>query len=315
LAKRKALPLRKRLERAGGGCLIGVASWLVRMLPSRTSDALGVRFGRLLFRLSAKYRNRTISNLRLCYPEWSEEKVSATAMRVFEHFGKTGARFFSAAKLTDTELLNSVRLEGVEAITEAHKEGKGVLLLTPHLGNWERLAHVLPLAGFPLSVVARDTNAKSATDLVNEARAQHGVDVFSRGSAARIIFRRLANNEAVGILPDQNSREILIPFFGKPAGTARGPAVFHLKTGAPILVGSCTEQPDGTYVARARRLALPEPTGDTKADIISIMTAVNEALEEEVRRCPEQWLWLHDRWRWTRELGLLEETVRPPSTS
>src|SRR5205085_2495091 len=140
---------------------------------------------------------------------------------------------------------------------------------------------------------------------VNATRNKAGIEVFSRGKAAREFLRRLENNEIIVILPDQNTRELLVPFFGKPAGTNEGPALIQLRTGAAIVLAFCWEKPDGNYHALAYELELPPPTGDRAEDTKQIMVRINNEIEKIVREHPEQWLWMHDRWRYARELGLL----------
>lgn len=283
------------------------ASWLARIFPERAVDRVGTWLGRLAIRISKKHRTRTESNLRMCYPEWSDQEIQNTTKKVFEHFGKTAMRFLRASRMSDEEVLRSVNATGLELLDEALAEGKGVLLISAHFGNWERGAHYLATRGYKVSVVARDANDAKATEVVNKKRSQQGVEVFSRGSAAKEILSRLKRNEIVAILPDQNTWEIYVPFFGKPAGTAVGPAVFHLRTGVPILGSFCIEMEDGSYKGVIQRLDMPELSGDKDEDVRRITTAINAMIENVVRMHPEQWLWMHDRWKAARNAGLIEQ--------
>jgi KDO2-lipid IV(A) lauroyltransferase len=198
-------------------------------------------------------------------------------------------------------------MNGLDLVDEALAQGKGILAITAHFGNWERMAEAFAARGYKISVVARDTNEERTTKIVNDVRKGRGIEVFSRGKAARELLRRLRSNQVVGILTDQNTREILVPFFGIPAGTNEGPAVIHLLTGTPLFTAFAVELPDGGYRVNAERLVLPPPTGDREADVLAIMTRVNQKIEEAVRAHPEQWLWMHDRWRWAREKGILKD--------
>jgi len=241
----------------------------------------------------------------MVFPDWSDEQVRRIAREVFAHFGKTGARFLRAPALSAEEVLASVRCEGLNLIHEALNEGKGAILITAHIGNWERMAHYFSLNGITLSVIARDANDEVSNRVVNRTRRSQGFEVYGRATAARRVLRDLQQNRCVGILPDQNAQEAFVPFFGMPAGTVLGPAMFHLHTNAPILTTFCIEQGDGSYEVMISRLNLPERTGDREADAVAIMARVNEAIEQAVREHPEQWLWLHDRWRSARQEGLL----------
>jgi KDO2-lipid IV(A) lauroyltransferase len=233
--------------------------------------------------------------------------VRATAIGVFEHFGKTMARFFGGGKESIAEIIESVEFRGLEEVELALAKGKGILAITAHFGNWERMAEAIAARGYKISVVARDANELRTTQLVNDVRKKRGIDVFSRGKAARELLRRLRSNEVVGILTDQNTREILVPFFGIPAGTNEGPAVIHLMTGTPIFTAFAAEGADGKYVVDVRPLDMPRLTGDREKDVLAIMTRVNQRIEGAIREHPEQWLWMHDRWRWARERGLLPD--------
>jgi KDO2-lipid IV(A) lauroyltransferase len=278
-----------------------------RFLSEKRLRAWGTALGRLAFRVSRKYRERCLANLKMCFPEWDENRIRHTALQVFEHFGKTTLSFLAGDRLTPEQILNSISAHGLPLLDEALQKGKGVILLTPHFGNWERMAHFLTLKGYPLLVVAREANDPRTTHLVNSMRQKEGLVVLPRGSSIREILRALTENKIIGLLPDQNSWEIFVPFFGYPAGTVSGPAVLHLRTGAPLLVCFCWEDSESHYQLRIRNLALPERTGNREEDVRAIMTKVNEAFEEVIREHPEQWLWLHDRWRSARLKGFLRE--------
>jgi KDO2-lipid IV(A) lauroyltransferase len=267
------------------------------------AEAMGARLGRLLYRLSSKHRNRCQSNLKLAFPELSDADRTALSIRVFEHFGIAATDFLRTGSRTDTEVLENMEDCGFEVLEEAKAQGKGVLLLSGHFGNWERLAHYSALRGIPFSVVARDADDAGVQRTVEEMRTKAGMEVFSRGDAARAILGALKHGKVVGLLPDQNSEECFIPLFGKPAGTVLGPAVLHLRTGAPIVCFFCPRVGPGKY--RAMIFPLPEPEEGFESPREAIMAAFHKALEGVVREYPEQWLWFHDRWKSSRKRGLL----------
>lgn len=275
------------------------------MVPGRIADGFGRLLGLIAHALDAKHRERARANLRMVFPDWSEAKVKCVARACFAHFGKTAARFLRAPALSREEVLASVRCDGLQLIQDALGEGKGAILITAHIGNWERMAHYFALNGIPLSVIARDANDQVSNQVVNRTRHSQGVEVYPRGTAARRVLRDLQKNRCVGILPDQNAQQAFVPFFGIPAGTVLGPAMFHLHTGAPILTTFCIEKEDGSYEVKVARLELPERTGDREKDAAAIMERINLAIEQIVREYPEQWLWLHDRWRSARKEGLI----------
>lgn len=305
MANRKGTSLRRRVAYRIGSWALIVASGLVGVLPAKWTDQFGKWLGRLWMRLSRKHRERAKSNLRMCFPDWPAQRVEDAARRVFEHFGKTTLRFLRTGKTTDQEVLTTTQMLGTEVLDRALQKGRGVLLISAHLGNWERGAHFLALRGYRISVVARDANSARVTEIVNQRRRVQGVDVLSRGNATRAILERLRKNQCVAILPDQNTWEIYVPFFGFPAGTVAGPAVIHLRTGAPIIGAFVTESEHGEYRGRIVELEMPELTCDREEDVRRIMTAINAMIEGAIRETPDQWLWMHDRWKSAREQGLL----------
>lgn len=305
MADRKSPSLKRRIIYRLGSWALALASWLAGVFPANKTDRFGTWLGRLWMRTSRKYRERARSNLQMCFPDWTPERIENTIRRAFEHFGKTALRFLRTGRTTDEEILARTHTIGAELLDRALQKGKGVLLISAHLGNWERGAHILALRGYPINVVARDANSARVSEMVNRRRRAQGVEVLSRGNAARAILECLRRNECVAILPDQNTWEIYVPFFGLPTGTVSGPAVMHLRTGAPILGAFCVEIDDGGYNMKIVELQMPGLTCDREEDARRIMTAVNQMIEDAIRETPEQWLWMHDRWKSARQQGLL----------
>jgi KDO2-lipid IV(A) lauroyltransferase len=267
------------------------------------TDRAGNRLGRLLHRCSAKHRNRALSNLKLAFPEWTDERRAEVALRVFEHFGASLLDFLRAESRSGSDCLKGVEIEGLEHLREALDQGKGLLLIGAHFGNWERLPSILRSQGIELYVVARGSNDPKLDELVARLREASGVSVLPRGNAARAILKALRENKAVGLLPDQNGFETFVTFFGKPAGTTLGPAVMHLRSGAPLVPVYCARL--GTDRFRVWAEAPLKPV-DGMQDVQDALTqAVNDSIERAIRAYPDQWLWFHDRWKSARERGLL----------
>ena len=266
------------------------------------AERRGQFIGDLAFRVLRSRRQRAISNLQLAYPEWSDAKRNEVARGVFRHFGLITADFMRTPLRTTEELLANMEIEGFEHYEAAAAIGKGIIACTAHLGNWERFGHWLIATGRQISVVARDANQGEIQDRVAKIRDLTGVIVLSRGDSARPILVKLKRKEIVGILPDQNSEESFAPFFGKPAGTVLGPAVLHMRTGAVLLPAYCVRVGPGKY-----RVVLREPIDidNSMANAEEIMAKLNAVLESVIREYPDQWLWLHDRWKSARKRNLL----------
>jgi Kdo2-lipid IVA lauroyltransferase/acyltransferase len=266
------------------------------------AERLGEKLLVLGFRFDRKHRERAIQNIQLAFPEKTPEEARALALETFRHFGRVMGDFLRSPARTDEEVLASIEPNDMRPYLEANAKGKGVLAITGHIGNFERLAHWYQAKGYSMSVVARDANDQGLQQQVASIRGGRGLSILSRGNSARDILKRIKNNETVAILPDQNSNEAFIQFFGKPCGTVLGPAVLHLRTGAPLVPGFCLRTGPGTY-----RVEIFEPMeyerGKDEPD--KIMADINAVLESVIRRYPEQWLWLHDRWKSARRANLL----------
>jgi len=265
------------------------------------AERRGAKLGLLFYRLDKKHRERTHSNLALAFPEWTEEKRNEVAKGVFRHYGLVMGDFLRAPIRTNEEVLASTEVEGMEHFHAAEAIGKGVLVVTGHLGNFERFAQYCTATGRHISVVARDANQGELQKRVMAVRENSGVEFISRGDAALPIVKKLRRKQLVGVLPDQNDTECFAPFFGKPAGTVLGPAVIHQRTGAPILPAYCIRMGVGKYKVVVRE---PIDLENVEQDSTAIMGQVNAVLESVIRDYPDQWLWMHDRWKSARNRGM-----------
>ncbi len=240
-------------------------------------------------------------NLGAAYPNLNMEERSGIAKRVFRNFGRTGAEFLRAQRLPPEAVDKMMEIENLSIVDEALAAGKGVIVITAHFGNWELMARHLTDKGYSLCVVARDANDSRTNKIVNEIRRENGYEVLSRGNAARFVLGKLRKNEIVGILPDQNAGDIFVPFFGMDCGSVSGPAIMHIRTGAPIIPAFCVRLPDNRHRVEIKPPLDIRLTGDTQADTRTIMTQVQSAIEQQIRSYPDQWLWFHDRWKAARK--------------
>jgi KDO2-lipid IV(A) lauroyltransferase len=258
----------------------------------------GVALGELLFRGVRRYREVALRNLSWAFG-WDEAKTETVARLTFRNLGKTLVEFLRLPSLNPEQVRRLCRLEGLEHIHEALGLGRGVLLITAHYGNWELFAARYVLEGRPLWVVGRDADDPATDALVKGIRESCGYRVIPRQSAPRGVLAALRRNEAVAILMDQNTIQggEFVPFFGRLAATVTGPAVFALRTGAPVMTCFAIRQPDDTYVGRVDPPILFEPTEDREADVINLTAQLTAVIEAQIRADPTQWFWIHDRWR------------------
>jgi len=272
---------------------------MAKRTPLPVLYRIGERLGRLAYRLSRRYRTVAEHNLQMAYGEsLSDGERRRLVEQVFIHFAKSLMEFLVADGLSPNDLCRMVTLKGEEHLQWCVQQGKGTLIITAHYGNWEIAARYLTQCkGYVLNVVARDADDSATTLLVNRIREQGGYRVFPRGQAVRAVLQALKRNELVAMLPDQNAGDVFVPFFGRLAGTVAVPALLALRSGAPILPVFCTRQPDNTYLFEMLPPFVVQPSGDKERDVTETMAHITALIEQQVRKHPSQWLWLHNRWK------------------
>jgi KDO2-lipid IV(A) lauroyltransferase len=186
-------------------------------------------------------------------------------------------------------------------MSRAREEGRGVMFATAHCGNWEILSARLPVAGVPLISAVRELEDPRLDHLVTSTRTRFGTEIVPRGPAAgRQLARALGRNKVVGLLIDQDIRDVpgvFVPFFGRQAWTPSGAAMLAIRRGCPVVPGFIHRQPDGRHVAEIHP-PLPMPSGGSLEDQVEELTAAATSLiEGQIRNHPEQWVWMHRRWR------------------
>jgi KDO2-lipid IV(A) lauroyltransferase len=270
-------------------------------MPRAKALAWGERLGRAGYALVKRSRTSAERNLRLAYGDMmTEAEREAMVQRVFIHFCKTCMDMLHTRSYTADQVASLVtEVEGWdEYAVPILAQGKGVMALSGHIGNWEFFArYVAQVRKVPMTVVVREPLNPTLGGYVRRLRENAGYAVTNKGESARRLLKVLKDNQMLAILPDQNHSDVFVPFFGVPAGTAAGPAYLALKTGAPLAAGYCLWKSDNTYKILVRPPIPVEDTGDRDADIARIMAAVNRDLEEVIRQYPDQWLWLHNRWK------------------
>jgi Kdo2-lipid IVA lauroyltransferase/acyltransferase len=293
------LPFKKRLERVAGRVAMLLVVRPLRALPLPAARSAGKGLGWLLYRCLGRYRRVALKNLALVYGDLPPSRRTQMAMAVFRHFGEMAAEFMKLPGLAREDVDALVVVEGEEHLKRALEMNRGGFIITGHFGNWEFLARWLTTHGYKLNVVARDARDPEATRLMTEVREGGGAQVLYRGNSARAVLQSLKRNELVALLPDQNAADVFVPFLGVSTGTVDGPAILHLKTGAPLLFSWCWRTPEDRFHIVFEAPVIVESSGDKAHDVEVVMALINARLEARIRQHPTQWLWLHDRWKAT----------------
>ena len=240
-------------------------------------------------------------NLELAFPEMPADERERLLRRLYGHLGRQLAEFCRMPRYTRENTRDLIRYEGLEHYLAARERGQGVLIVTGHLGAWELSSFWHSLMGYPMTMVIRRLDNPRVDRLVNGIRCLHGNRVVHKDDFARGLLGAMRQGDTVGILMDTNMtppQGVFVPFFGAPACTASGLARVALRTGAAVLPGFLVwEEAERKYVLRfGPEIALLR-TGDDERDSVENTVRFTAALEEAIRRYPDQWLWVHRRWK------------------
>ncbi len=293
-------PLAKRLKRFLRYLLVRAVLGFVSALPLGLARTLGAGFGRFAFAVAGGERRKALKSLARAFPEKSDAERHALARASFRHLGMAAFEVGATTSL-DARLEQLVRWDAEDrAVLEAAlARGRGVVFVSGHVGNWELLARRIARAGYPSQSIAKETTDPRLTALVERFRAQGGVRSIWRGQegAARAMLRALKAGEILGLLIDQDTRvqSLFVPFFGELAATPRAAADLALRTGAAVVVGFCQREGDG-YRLWTEEVAWPAGP-DREADALGLTAALSARIEAAIRRAPEQWVWMHQRWK------------------
>jgi len=277
-----------------------VVSAVVRRLPRRLVLALGRGLGRICGALDKRHLRIAADNLRQAFPEWDEERVLRTARGVYAHFGTVLFDILWMEGRSAEELLALADVEGLEMARAVVASGRGVVCPTGHFGNWEFQGVASALLLGPFSVVARPLDNPELDRRLVGLRTATGNTVIYKKKALGQIMRTIREGGIVAIVIDQNVQAqdgIFVDFFGRPACTTTVAAALALKTGCMIVPVHCPLGPDGRY-----RMVYGPPVewkgqGRSRKDVAALTQQLSSIVEGWVREHPEQWLWLHRRWK------------------
>jgi KDO2-lipid IV(A) lauroyltransferase len=270
------------------------------LLPRPVARSLAAGVARILYALSPKLRKTAEVNLRIAFPDWAETQRNAAIRKMVRHLGWMAAEFARFPKYSKETIKEIVVLDRHENFLEGQRRGRGVLILTGHIGAWELSSFAHALYGYPLHYMARPLDNQRIDALVNSYRCASGNNPIFKNESARVMLKILKESGTIGILADQNTmpeEAVFVDFFGVPASTTTGIARVALHTDAAVVPG---------YVVwdegiRKYRLMF-EPavelirTGDTERDVRENTQRFTKVIEDTIRKFPEQWVWMHRRW-------------------
>ena len=272
----------------------------LRLLPFERASAIGERIGMLGYRPFGIRRAVVERQVSAAFPGLTEPEVARIARASYASLGRTTIETALLPTYSREQVLELVeRTEGWELVERALALGRGLMIVTGHLGNWELGGSYVAARGVPLEAVARRMENPLFDSYLNETRRRIGMTVIHDADAVRRVPRAMREQHVVAFLVDQGAVGLAstwVPFFGRYAKTPRGPAVFALRLGTPLLFACALRQPSGRFVIHFEPVPV-DSTGTLDADVDGIVAAYTSTLERWVRRAPEQYFWHHRRWK------------------
>lgn len=292
-----------------------IVSAIGRRIPLRVGHVLGRTMGRLAWHVVRRERRKALANFAIAFPDWPESRRRDAIRAMFRHFGMSLFEIAWLPNLNPRTRDLTTDVEGIDHVLELIDSGRGVICMTAHCGNWEWLSYVMGSYGRPVYVLQRERDAPEMNAYITELRARSGVRSIDRGSStsARDMIQAIRKGGMLAFVIDQNIRtdSVKVPFFGRPALTPIGPARFAVRMEAAVVMAVIERRPDGRHLAR-----FLEPIYCKRDDDPVELTAhLTKIVEEQIRHAPEQWVWMHDRWRDRPQWDVGRDYARPTAES
>ncbi len=275
-------------------------SWVVVILPERVALGLCSLLGWFVGVVMGVRRVDTEQHLQIAFPERDAAWRRRVARGSYMHFAREAAMTIRLTRMPPEEIVRRTEVVGFEALRDAAVGGKGAVVISGHLGNWEVAAAAVAVRGVPMDVAAHLQKNPFFYRHMVALRDRLGLTVMVKNEAFRLVPKALAAGRVVALISDQNMRKrgVFVEFFGRAAATAKGPALFALRTGAPVFLGVAVRKPG--YPSRYRVIIERVPVGDgaPDADAIRDLTQRHVSkLEARIREAPSQYFWQHRRWK------------------
>ena len=277
-----------------------VLAFVIYLFPLRISLHFAKIAGRIVFWALGRYRNIATENLKAAFgTEKTDRDLYRIAQGVFENLGKNAVELVNFPKINKENIRYMVEIAHRERLEAAYAKGKGIVVITGHIGNWELMAATLRLNGYPGVTIGRRIYFDKYDKYLNWLRKLHDVNVVYRDESPRKMLRVLKENRIVGIVADQDVDSVdgvFVDFFGRKAYTPIGPVVLAKASGAVLLPVLILRKNGGHTLMVEEPIELVD-TGDKEKDLVENTQKWSLVLESYIRRYPEQWVWIHRRWK------------------
>ncbi|MDD5174615.1 MAG: lysophospholipid acyltransferase family protein [Candidatus Omnitrophica bacterium] len=277
-----------------------VFAFLVYLLPMSIGVRIAALLGRCAYFILPKYRKTAIANLEIAFSnEKSPGEIRRIARQVFANLAKSACEVINFPKINEKNIDRFVRIEGIEHVDRSFAAGKGTIILASHFGNWELLGMTFRVKGYPGVTIGRKIYFYKYDDFLNKLRKSHDVNVIYRDDSPRKMLKTLKDNRILGIVADQDVDSVegvFINFFGKPAYTPAGPVALARASHARMIPCFVIRQRRGHILKIEAPIELAD-TGNKEADLVTNTQRWSDVIESYIRRYPEQWVWMHKRWK------------------
>jgi KDO2-lipid IV(A) lauroyltransferase len=273
--------------------------FVVCLLPLRIAVWCGGQFGWFVYYLLFRERKVTLDNLRKSFPDKGWKEIKRIGKEVFVNQGKNFCEVLFFFKFTKNDIVNLVKAEGLEHIDRALKEGKQVIYFTGHLGNWELMAAYLSSRGYPLNVIARKVYDERFNKILLDLRGTKGTKTILRDESPKKILKALKRKEIIGMLIDQDTsrvQSVFVDFFGRPAYTPIGTAMFACRRNVVVIPGFIVRRGKRHYLKIEQPVELIKKE-KKEEEIRENTQKLTKIIESWVRLYPQQWVWMHKRWK------------------
>lgn len=281
--------------------------WVIHLLPWRAAYFLGTGLGDLLYFVVKPRKKLVFENLTYAFGDkLSNQRKEEITRRVYRNFGKTLIEFIKIIYWKKSSLGKFVQIEGLDNLNKALEKGKGVILFTGHIGNWHVMGRALSLSGYTVTnVIKRQKNPWVASWIAAQINRAEMKNIFQSNNSPREIIRALRNNEIVEFLGDLHAGNegVFVDFLGRPASTYMGPVILARRAGAPIIVAADIRLADNTHQVFIEEPLYLEKGKAEEKDVVKYLSLLTKGLEKYIVEYPDQWFWLHNRWKTQPNLG------------
>jgi KDO2-lipid IV(A) lauroyltransferase len=275
-------------------------AFIVQLLPLYLVHKTGFALARLAYPLLKSRRNVALQNLRYAFPEMGESKRRQIAFQSFQSVSVTFLELLWYPNFTKNGIKQRVQIENIELLKQLQEKKKGIIFLTAHYGSWELATQAIAVySDAPVYTIAKPQSNLLVDRIITRWRELFGLKIVAMGISVREILKTLQEGGIVALAADQSApkESVAADFFGRKVPTFQGPAIFSLKTDAPIILGCTVRQKDGNYTMRLVHVPSDDLNGVSDESILELTRRQVQMTEAIIRQHPEQWMWMHKRWK------------------